>query len=323
MFLSCGDALIDFFQSPVVAAKRVSGAVELSGHVGGSPLNVAIGLARLGFPTAYLTKNSRDVFGHTIAAYLTVNNVSTSFLVETDLNTTLAIVATRADGSVDYAFYTNGTADRSLYVDELPAMLDPSIACIHVASYSTVCEPTASSLLALVTREAGSRLISYDPNIRPSIEPDLDVWRDRLAAFGACAHLVKASDQDVETLYPGQSFDAFAAERIAAGAQLVFITRGAKGAVGYSADGRRAEVDGVAVKVVDTVGAGDTFQAACLTYLADHGLLRADRAAGTDLEDLMGFAVNAAAITCSRRGADLPSRADLVAQAPVHRQDDR
>ncbi|HET7412510.1 MAG TPA: carbohydrate kinase [Pararhizobium sp.] len=313
MFVSCGDALFDLFALP--PAKP--GTIALEGHVGGSPLNVAVGLARLGNPTGYLAKNSTDVFGQRIAGFLKENGVSTDFLIPSTRNSTLAIVGMRPDGSADYGFYTSETADRSMTKAELPVALPRSVECLHVGSYSTATEPTASSLLALVRRESGSRFVSYDPNVRPSIEPDLDLWRHQVDQFSRAAHFIKASEEDLALLYPGKRPESFAADCIARGAQLVFITRGGEGALGFSAKGRSAAAPGIAVEVVDTVGAGDTFQAAGLHWLSAAGLLSAGRAAEADLDALLGFAIAAAAVTCSRRGADLPRLDEIKTFNPL------
>jgi len=302
MFVSCGDALFDLFALP----QTTTGTIAIEGHVGGSPLNVAIGLARLGNPTGYLAKNSTDVFGQRIAGFLKENAVSTDFLIPSPRNSTLAIVGMRGDGSAEYGFYTSETADRSMTKAELPATLPRAVECLHVGSYSTATEPTASSLLALVRREQGQRFISYDPNIRTSIEPDLDLWRHQVREFSSTAHFVKASDEDLKALYPGKPVENFAADCIARGADLVFVTRGPEGALGFSADGRSTAAPGVPVEVVDTVGAGDTFQAAGLHWLSAAGFLASRRAREADLDALMDFAIAAAAVTCSRRGADLP-----------------
>ncbi len=302
MFVSCGDALFDLFALPMTEV----GTIAVEGRVGGSPLNVAVGLARLGNPTGYLAKNSTDVFGQRIAGFLKENGVSTDFLIPSIRNSTLAIVGMRPDGSADYGFYTAETADRSMTKAELPGQLPKAVECLHVGSYSTVTEPTASSLLALVRRESGQRYVSYDPNVRTSIEPDLDLWRHQVDQFSRAAHFVKASDEDVKLLYPGKPVETFAADCIGRGADLVFVTRGPEGALGFSADGRSARAAGIPVTVVDTVGAGDTFQAASLHWLAASGILSARTSAGADLEALMEFAIAAAAVTCSRRGADLP-----------------
>lgn len=310
MFLSCGDCLFDLF----AGAEPDPARIQLSGVVGGSPLNVALGLARLGHHAAFFTKVSNDLFGTRIRAFMDREGIDTQFLVPTTRNTTLAMVSLSAEGVANYAFYIEGTADRSLEAAEVPPLFPDELAAIHVASYSTVTEPTAGALDRLVRQESGRRFISYDPNVRASIEPDLDVWRQTVARLVPMAALVKASEEDLALLYPGRTVESILADWTAAGAALAVVTRGENGAVALSATGIAASRPGLAVDVVDTVGAGDTFQAALLARLQEDGmlsrgaLLSADREA---LEQLLGFAVRAAAVTCSRRGADLPRRADL------------
>ncbi|MEE9320977.1 MAG: carbohydrate kinase [Granulosicoccus sp.] len=311
MFLCCGDALFDLFASPGGS----KGSINLNGTVGGSPLNVAVGLARMDNPTGFLCKNSFDVFGTRIQQFLADNDVSLDWLISSSQNSTLAIVELDDQGVATYVFYTDNTADISLQVAELPKTLPTDIGLIHVGSYSTAVDPTGSSLLSLVQREQNQRLISYDPNIRPSIEPDLDIWRERFSGYAATAKLIKASDEDIATLFGADcAFDEFAADAISQGTELVFVTRGGNGALAYSCSGEQFSADGIAVDVIDTVGAGDTFQAAVL-----HGL-QAQKAidrtsfvtSQINFQETLDFAVAAAAVTCTRRGADLPSLDDIT-----------
>jgi fructokinase len=186
----------------------------------------------------------------------------------------------------------------------------------HVGSYAMVVEPAASTLRALIEREHPRALISYDPNIRPTVEPSLRVWRDTLAWMLPRTHLLKVSEEDLALLYPGRPTDELATSwlQTPAGPRLVVVTRGGEGAVGFTA-AARAQAAPVAVQVVDTVGAGDTFQAAMLTWLAEHQRLTIDGVAtleATALQALLDFATRAAAITCSRRGADLPRRGEVT-----------
>ena len=316
MFLSCGDALFDLFVADQVdpAIKDPAGTfVSLSGNAGGSPMNVAFGLARLGHKSNYLTNLSTDLFGQRLRQFLRFNEVDISLCPDTDLNTTLAIVEKAADGSARYVFYIDNSADVSLKQSDLPAQLPEEIRVLHFGSYSTVVEPTASSLATLAKRESANRFISYDPNLRTSIEPDLDRWREAFASLSASANLVKASDEDIEELLGKNSEDKFVASCLDAGADLVFITRGSDGSSGYAKDGERVDAKGVTVDVVDTVGAGDTFQATLLHWLATHqhiseqGTLQSK----PDLSAMMDCATRAAAITCTRAGADLPRLAEL------------
>lgn len=312
MFLSCGDVLFDLFAQSTSSV----GSIQLAGPVGGSPMNVANGLARLGNRSAFLCKNSDDLFGQRIRSFLEENRIITDWVVPTSLNSTLAIVQKEASGAANYAFYINQTADISLTSDELPTQLPDELVAVHVGSYCTAVDPVASSLLTLVQREQSARFISYDPNVRPTVEPDLDLWRSRFRSFAACADLVKASDEDIESLYGSSTdIDAFASEVLGMGAKLVCVTQGQGGGVAFSADGREAHLPGLTVDVVDTVGAGDTFQAATLHWLNAQGLIRDGSLTSSevDLDALLRFAMTAAAITCTREGADLPGLADIEA----------
>jgi fructokinase len=172
----------------------------------------------------------------------------------------------------------------------------------------------ASAQRALIEREHRRALISYDPNIRPTVEPALQIWRETLQWMLPRTHLLKVSEEDIGLLFPGQPLDALAASWLAQGPRLVVITRGGDGALGFTASAQ-VQAAPMQVQVVDTVGAGDTFQAALLTWLAEHERLSIDGLAQLDaasLRDLLGFATRAAAITCSRRGADLPRRGELT-----------
>ena len=211
-----------------------------------------------------------------------------------------------------YAFYGHGAADREVPLEALQRV--PGDAkVIHVGSFNTVVEPVAGTLRALIEREHGRCLISYDPNIRLNVEPDVARWREQLQWMLPRTHLLKVSDEDLALLYPGVEHEALARQWLAAGVTAVVVTRGAKGAIGWTASAQ-AEAKPVVVTVIDTVGAGDTFQAALLTWLAERDALSGKAIASLDsvqLADALNFAARAAAITCSRRGADLPRRSEL------------
>ena len=310
MILTCGDALFDVFANPSASTSSIA----LDARVGGSPLNVAVALSRLGQPAGFLSKVSTDPFGRRLMAHLAGEGVDTGLIVRTAAPTTLAIVALDDKGGATYSFYIGGTADRSLEPGELPPRLPDAVRVVHIGSYSTALEPTSSSLEALVARERARRFIAYDPNIRPSIVPDPEVWRRRVAALTAQAHLVKASIEDIQFLYPGASVDSVLADWLARGTGIAIATMGEAGAMAATRHGIAARVSARAVRVIDTVGAGDTFQAALLTWLAENGRLSPDGLASLsadDLNALLTFAARAAAITCSRRGADMPRRGEI------------
>lgn len=310
MFLVCGEALFDVFINGNAAAG--SDALKLEAHPGGSPFNVAIGLARLGQPVSFLAGVSRDMLGERLVAKLRSEGVDTATVQRLPAPTTLGLVGLDAQGVPAYAFYGDGAADRQLDIAAL-AQLDPAIRAIHLGSYASVVEPVADALEALARRECGQRLIAYDPNVRLNVEPSLVRWHARVDTLSTLAHLIKISDEDVRLLYDALPPEAFARRMLARGARLVVVTRGADGAIAWTARSS-AQVPGVAVDMQDTVGAGDTFQAAMLAWLADCGRLSPEalETLGADeLAGMLGYAARAAAITCSRRGADLPRKAEV------------
>lgn len=324
MFLCCGDALFDMFvQLPSVEnddddkhRTTQDDSVTLTGGMGGSPLNVAVGLARLGHESHYFTQFSNDIFGQQLRLTLAKNQVDLSLSVSADANTTLAVVATNSDGSARYSFYCEQTADVSIGIESLPTELPASIGMLHFGSYTTVKEPTASSLQTLARRESAQRIISYDPNLRLQIEPDINLWLGALNAFCACANVVKASNEDIDSLFGPGKEEAFVEFCLHRGVQLVFITRGHNGASGYDAFGSVVHRRGVPVEVVDTVGAGDTFQAAVLHWLVQGGHVNTEARnrlnEKLDLGACVDFAIRAAAVTVSRRGANLPRLAEIA-----------
>lgn len=310
MFLCCGDALIDFFAS----GDSNGAGIHLDGRVGGSGLNVALGLARLGRPVAFLTKNGSDPCGRRILAFLKQEGIDTRFVIETNRNSTLAMVETDTTGEPRYAFYAEGSADRSLDIKELP-VLPGEIRVVHVGSYTTVLEPAASAYLALIRREHAQRFIAYDPNVRLTAVPDPEIWRQSVNSFAASAHLLKLSHEDARQLYPKRGIESLATDFIHRGVRLIIVTNGREGAIAFTAEGCSAAVPAPPVGIVDTLGAGDSFQAALLAWLERHDALQGAEASALDsdaLQAMLGFAARAAAITCSRRGADLPRLAELA-----------
>lgn len=295
----------------VFAAGETPAGVTLDARIGGSPFNVAIGLARLAQPVAFFGALSSGFLGDRLAAALAAEGVDLGCTVRVDAPATLSLVGVDARGVPAYAFYGEGAADRRLPLSAL--VLVPRAPAYQFGSYAMVVEPVAGTLRALVEREHARSVIAYDPNIRLNVEPDLARWRDTLQWMLPRSTLLKISDEDLGLFYPGETPAALAARALGAGVALVVVTRGGEGASAWTTRGR-LDVPPVRVAVVDTVGAGDTFQAALLAALAERGLLARDALAAIDEDSLravLGFAAQAAAITCSRRGADLPRRAEL------------
>ena len=307
MFVVSGEALMDVFGG----ADSAQG-IALDARIGGSPLNVAIGIARLAQQVAFFGALSSGFLGQRLMRALRDEGIGIEALVRVDAPTTLGLVGLDESGVASYAFYGHGGADRLLPMDAL-ARVPAAARAFHFGSYAMVVEPVASTQRALVEREHARSLIAYDPNIRLNVEPDLQRWHAALQWMLPRTHLLKLSAEDLELLFPGASPEALAREWLARGVACVVVTQGSGGASAWRA-GEHWQVAPVPVQVVDTVGAGDTFQAALLVGLAERGvhsgeLLR--RMPGAALQQTLAFAAHAAAITCSRRGADLPRRDEL------------
>ena len=306
MIVVSGEALMDVF-----VTRHTSSGLSLDARVGGSPLNVAIGLARLGQRVAYFGALSQDFLGDRLMQALEDEGVANDCVARLDAPTTLSLVGLDAAGVPTYAFYGDGAADRGLPLDTLRHV--PPALAFHFGSYSMVVEPVATTQRALIERECQRSVIAYDPNIRLNVEPDIQRWRQALLWMLPRTALIKISDEDLGLVYPGQATEDLARHWLAAGVALVVVTRGAQGAWAWTA-AQHVVSTPTAVSVVDTVGAGDSFLAALLTALAERQLLTRTALSSLsrpDLEAALNFATRAAAITCSRRGADLPRRAEL------------
>lgn len=308
MFVVCGEALMDVY----VRDSTPTGLL-LDARVGGSPFNVAVGLARLGSDAQLLAGLSNDVPGERLLQSLRDENVGTALVLRHAAPTTLSVVSVGATGVPSYAFHGHGAADRQITVGTLPA-LPPETRVLQFGSYALVVEPVGTALRALAAREHSQRLVAYDPNVRLNVEPDVRRWLAVVDEMVALSHIVKVSDEDLGLLYPDTSPAHVAQHWLSLGVKLVVVTRGATGCEAWNAAGH-ATAPALLVDVVDTVGAGDTFQAALLTWLAEHDALTPsaiDALGIAEVAALLRFAARAASITCSRRGADMPRRAELV-----------
>ena len=311
MYLVCGEALFDFF------SEKESGGpasqVNFKALAGGSPFNVAVGLRRLGVESALFGGLSTDYLGRRLHQVLLAEGVSTEYVLDFDAPTTLAMVAVGANGSPHYSFRGEGCADRQLGPDHLP-VLGPHVRGLHVGSFSLVVQPIADTLLALVRRESGKRLISLDPNVRLNPQPDIELWRSRIATLVEYADLIKVSDEDLILFSPDQPPQTIIERWLEHRCQLVFLTRGSQGATVFSRQHGSWSMPACSVQIADTVGAGDTFQAALITWLTEQHLDSVEGLHALNREqvsEMLAFAMRAAALTCGRTGPDLPYRQQL------------
>ena len=312
MYLVCGEALFDFFSQ--ADSSGHANKIGFQAIAGGSPFNVAVGLRRLGVDAGFFAGMSDDYLGKRLTTVLAEEGVDERFLVHFNAPTTLAMVAVGADGSPHYSFRGEGCADRLLTIDHLPT-LDDSVRGVHVGSFSTVVQPVADALLTLVERESSKRLITYDPNVRLNPAPSIELWRKQVARFARHAHIIKVSDEDLGLLYPDLNAEDVAKGWLKDNCQWVIMTRGRQGATIFTRELGHWSVPAREVTTADTVGAGDTFQAALITFLTERQLDAPASLPTLDrntLTDMLNFAVAAAAVTCTRVGPDLPYRDQMV-----------
>jgi fructokinase len=260
-----------------------------------------------------LTGLSSDMFGQQLSAALEESHVDTSHVITSKRPTTLAFVQLQ-NGHATYSFYDENSAGRMLGPDDLPP-LSSDVSSLYFGGISLACEPGASTYATLLERESASRAVMIDPNIRPSFIEDADRYRDRLDRMIALADIVKVSDEDLDWIVPGAHSLSEKVERVLArGASVVILTRGGDGATGFLADGSKVDIPARRVEVVDTVGAGDTFNAGVLAKLSELGALEKSKLKGLSAEALseaLAFGARVAAVTVSRAGANPPWTKDL------------
>jgi fructokinase len=289
----CGEVLIDILPTGPV--------------VGGGPANTAKALARLGHDVNFIDGISSDAYGQSARAELLRDGVNLDLTQLSDKPTCTATVTLDAAGAASYEFLIDGTATFDFEASWLPDPYRYQPQVLHIGTLVTVIEPGASALYDWAMQVAEFAPIIFDPNIRPSVQPDRDLYEAAVEKWAALSAVIKVSDDDVAWLFPGQSIDDVANRWISDGVFLVVVTRGANGLVGFTADGR-VEVPGVKVDVVDTVGAGDTVGAIVVEAMVAHGLIELR---GDLLRDVLVRAAAAAAITCSRQGAQPPYKHEL------------
>ena len=307
MLLSCGDALVDVL--PVTSVDGRDAAVPVAG---GSCLNIAVGMARLGAPTGFVGGISTDLFGRMIADHAHMSQVDLRYATRSEHQTTLAFVR-HVGGEPQYVFYDEATASRN-WIYRRGSIPFDEIEAIHVGSTTLASDNGAAQALAMIEDAAGSTTISFDPNCRPNLVRHKVRYVDQMNAFAAVANIVRMSDVDFEFLYGGSDCGERAKSLIAAGASLVVVTRGIKGAQAWHREAGLVEVQAPAIDVVDTIGAGDSFQAALLFALRAIGRIKTSALVQMNSDELrraLSFASMCAAFTCGHAGADPPRQSDV------------
>ena len=294
----CGEVLIDLI--PGADGVRVP-------HVGGGPANTAKALARLGHDVQFIDGISTDEYGVAARKELLDDEVKLDLALTSDKPTCLAIISLDANGGASYEFKIDGTATFDFDLKWLP---DPSRykpQVLHIGTLVTVIQPGADVLYDWAMQVAEFAPIVFDPNIRPSVMGDHDLYEAAVEKWAALSSVIKVSDDDMAWLYPGQKYEDVAKRWLNDGAALVVVTRGSNGIIGFTQEGA-VEVDGAKITVADTVGAGDTVGAIIVEAMIEKGILALT---GDVLKATLHRAAVAAGITCSRKGAQPPYKHEL------------
>jgi fructokinase len=301
----CGEALIDLVPDD-------GNGERWTAIPGGSPANAAVALARLQVETALLARLSGDAFGRRLRSHLLGNGVDLSLAVDAEQPSSLAIVELDETGAASYRFDIHGTADWQWTDAELPPVLPPAVRAVHAGSLALALPPGGPVLEAFLARSRSSSTISIDPNVRPSVDDDLDDVRSSVDRWCGLADVVKASSDDVALLYPDVEPEVAAKRWQGLGPAVVIVTLGAGGALAVTRNSA-VRLPAPPTVVVDTVAAGDTFTAGLLASLDGAGALggRLDSLGQETLTAAIGYGLRAAAITCSRPGADPPWLAEM------------
>ncbi len=309
MITVVGEALLDLVAD---AAGR-----SFAAHPGGSPANVAVGLARLGTPVSLATQLADDLAGRLVSSHLRDSGVVLDSLPSRTDSTSLALAAVDGHGVASYDFRLAWDITRGPYVD-------PRCVCLHTGSIAAAFPPGAAVVDETIAQHHAAGLtISYDPNIRPSLIGPRESERARVERQVTRSDVVKTSAEDLEWLYPDEPLETVAERWLATGPALVVVTLGANGAHALSRSGSLTRPP-MPVTVVDTVGAGDAFMAGLLDGLFEAGLLGAEHRtdlAGVDaatVVQVVDLATRVAGITCGRPGAQPPTRAELDAYDSTH-----
>ena len=316
MIVCCGEALIDMV-----------GGEAYKPLPGGSPFNTAVTIGKMGVPVSFLSRFSSDFFSEILLKRLRDNKVGEELLVKTSQNTTLAFVKTDKNKEAHYVFYAEGSAGCSFCVEDLPKRLPSDTSCIVFGSIAMTVEPFALAIETLIQRENAIQslgkdppVISFDPNVRPFMVKEKKAYIKKMEKWISSSTIVKMSAADFEYIYPGVELNKALHKVLAMGPRLAICTQGVKGASAMLRrnDGNLLEISAPTVNlpVVDTIGAGDSFHGAFLSWLEFHGKMSRsgiNALTETELFDALYFANKAASITCSRMGAEPPSRKEVEA----------
>ncbi|MCH4549526.1 MULTISPECIES: carbohydrate kinase family protein [Rhizobium] len=308
MIVVCGDALIDFL--PVALPEGGSGYIPVCG---GSCCNIATAIGRLGGKVGFMGGLSEDFFGAMLVQQFNEAGIDLRYATRLPFDTTLAFVRL-GDDEPEYAFYDSGSAARHWTLKGAPS-LGTEVDVLHIGSVTLIHPPVSSACESLFENEQGKRVLSIDPNCRPSLAQDPEAYRQRLNRLCGMADIVKLSVTDLGFMQPGVGPHSAAESWLSNRAKIVLVSRGAGGATVYLAGGRVVEVPARPARVVDTVGAGDALIAGFLTHLQQSGDLHRDSIGaltGDRARKALEFAAHVASLACEHRGSDPPWRREII-----------
>lgn len=307
LITSMGEILIDFL--PITEGGHTVG---FRMHAGGSPFNVAMGVARLGLPVAFASKLSTDLFGRFLRECVQAEGIDTRFLLKSDAPSTLAFVAKENNEPV-YAFYSEGTSDTLITPEEIPAALFEETSVLHFGSISLLLGTTPAAVVSTVERLKGKALLSFDPNVRPGLVHDETGYRVLLDRVFSLTDIVKISAADLDWLMPGLGVEEASGRLLVRGPALVVVTQGGRGVLARRG-AEKWEVPALEVEVVDTVGAGDAFSSGMLAGFMERGVTsRAalEHLAPQEIVSVLRLGAAVSGLTCTRAGAEPPTKAEV------------
>ena len=275
--------------------------------VGGGPANTGKALSKLGIDTQFIDGISSDEYGQMAKGELVSAGVKLDYVKYSDKPTCLAIVSLSDSGSASYKFVIKNTATFDFTPDWLPNVQTERPALLHIGTLATAIEPGASVLFEWAQSVAKVAPVVFDPNIRPAVISDRDLYVKQVERWVAISSAVKVSEEDIRWLYPTLEIDHVINNWLAKGPSLIVVTYGDKGLAGYRVE-EKVSVDAIKVVVADTVGAGDTVGAILVEAIVKDGL---DTLSGVKLEMMLKRAAKAAAITVSRSGANPPTLKEI------------
>ena len=305
-----GEALIDF-----ISVKGIDDADCFQSHCGGCALNAATAASRLGSSVLYIGKLSADMFGQQMRQHFIENNVRLNeSLCGCAANSMIGFAKLDAHGAASYVFYSEGTTPTVLDAHEIAAVFasEPNLNFLHIGSVALALKQSGEEILKALSSLQNLPFIFLDPNVRPTVIADFAAYRSRLLAVASLSDIIKLSDEDLHFLYPEIPERRAIDDLLSKGAAHVVLTRGKHGMDWYAASGYACAETAIDVPIVDTVGAGDTVSGAILSYLEGKGLKDSSRITLSQAKEALHFASAAAAVTCSRKGCDPPTRSEVV-----------